>query len=104
MTTTTIPATWPTEEIYEEAGKALANGYNHVEAIMYELGLILDPYMDGGKAPDVLPTAETVGLMWSFLEQLRIEAAQLQQNADALESNLQQTDSMRLAKAIRRAS
>jgi hypothetical protein len=60
MTTTTIPATWPTEEIYEEAGKALANGYNHVEAIMYELGLILDPYMDGGKAPDVLPTAETV--------------------------------------------
>ena len=101
MTTASATATWPTEEIYQEAGKALANGYNHVEAVVYELDLILQPYMDEGRTPEVLPTAETIGLMWSFLSQLRTEAVQLQRHADALEQHLHQTDVLRIEEGSR---
>jgi hypothetical protein len=95
MTTATDTATWPTEETYEAAVDALANAYNHVEKILWDLNSILGPYNDEGKTPAELPTAETVGLMWSFLDDLESEVGQARRNAANLERMLREVDTMR---------
>lgn len=103
MTTATTTATWPTEATYEAAGEALAAAYNHVEKILWDLSIILDPYNDEGRAPSELPTAETIGLMWSFLDGLKTEADQLQENVQSLEQALGQADAMRRDMGLRGA-
>lgn len=96
MSTTTDTASWPTEASFEPAGKALNSAYNEVERIEWNLRSILGPWLDEGKRPEESPTLDTIGALWSFLDGLRTEIAQLEQEAQRLEQHLGQIDSLRL--------
>jgi hypothetical protein len=96
MTTTTVPAPWPTEASLEPAAKALAKAFNAVEAIEMHLDQFTGPWLDEGTYPDPPPTLATIGALYSFLETLNTEVAQPQMDASQLTHQLRQIDTMRL--------
>jgi hypothetical protein len=51
-------------------GKSFNEAFKQTELVEWDLDKILTPYMKEGVWPDPLPTAETVGLLYSFLETL----------------------------------
>lgn len=93
--TTAIAATWPTEASLKPATKALNKAFSEVEAVMWSVDRIVSSWMDGEGDPDPAPTLETIGTLWSFLETLRIEGAQLHMEAEKLKEQLGQISSMR---------
>ena len=95
MTTATTPATWPTEASLEPAATALNKAFNAVEAIEIQLDQFAGPWMDEGTRPDPSPTLETIGAMYSFLETLDTEVAQLAQDAEQLRGQMGEIDNMR---------
>jgi hypothetical protein len=95
MTTTTVPATWPTEERYEPVSKALSEAFTEVERLQLDLDKILVPWMDKGVYPDSAPTLATVGALYSFLEDLRTEAESFMRFAKDLQQDLWQIDALR---------
>jgi hypothetical protein len=93
--TTTYPVAWPTEEGLELIDAKLQKGFDDLEGVNLTLKSVWKA-SDGTARPDPPPTLETIGVLWSFLEGLRLQLAQLGREADELESQLGNIDSIRL--------
>jgi hypothetical protein len=99
VTTATAAATWPTEASLESAAKALTKAFNAVEAIEMQLDQFTGPWLEDGTLPDSPPTLAAIGALYSFLETLDTEVAQLKMDASQLRLQLRQIDTMRLETA-----
>ena len=95
MTTSTAPATWPTEERLALVEQPFNEAFNQTEFLTLELHQILRRYMDEGIWPYPLPTTATVGALYSLVETLRSEDRALSGLADALERDLRDVDGLR---------
>ncbi len=93
--TTATALVWPTEESLEPVATALSAGFNAVENLNLDIGAVLGPWMAKGTWPESPPTLETVGALYSFLDLLRTEAAELERMAKELEQDMWQIAALR---------
>jgi hypothetical protein len=96
MTTATFPATWPAEARFEPIDQALTAAYNELEEFVRELRAAIDG-PDESKVfwPRPLPTFETVGMLWSQLDGLRMDIHQLTEEADTIEGLIDEVNTIR---------
>ena len=96
MTTATASVTWPTEECLRPVEKALNAAFNAVEGVSHPIGQVVSAYMDKGVVSDPIPSTETIGVLYSFIETLKSSTAALSDLAETLRTDLREIDAMRL--------
>jgi hypothetical protein len=74
----------------------LQEGFDDLEAVTHTLKTAWKTSDPTSARPDPLPTLETIGALWSFVDGLRRQLEQLGRKTDELESLIGDVDSIRL--------
>lgn len=90
----------PTEEEYDRAEEALSRAFAEVEQLAWRLSKLSPHVVEHEKylvsAPSRPATAADVGLLWSFLDGIRLQQRQLADRAALLQRALTDLDDARL--------